>query len=235
MQLRHRVGTAVVIAAAVVAGTALAKGTPESRDEVRTEQKERGNLPFFDLSHVVDGKKLGDSRWEQKDPPPYQNVSEDKGAQLYMTLPLGAAADGGWAVEVVVFKMIHSEPTGGNMRSVFSMTFDNIGKTCQVSAWKDVLENTYLDWKKAASDVNDKDCTDPRKSSLGPAKMWASATGTDPETKKRERRDWYVWNAPNVTWLARVRFDQSMLSNDAMLKKGEDLVKAVTQLKDKRL
>lgn len=206
------------------------------RAEVRKEIKDASDMPFLDLSYKVLRKELGgDARWAQVDPPPVQAPSEESGPQLYLTWDPRQSAEGGWVVEVLVTKLPHKRREG-NTVSQLSVAFDRIGKSVLTSEHEKLLEATYEDWKKGAKEVSKADCVEPRGAAgAGPGDEWASCTGTDPDTGKRERRDWYVWKKGDATWLVRVRYDGAMLGEKKVAEKGKELMKALREVDDRRL
>ena len=196
------------------------------RDAFRTKLKEAGKFPFFDMSYAADQKAVQETRWTQTDPPPFADVSEEKGGQFWAVWSPDITK--GWGVEIRVIKYIHKSLDG---KSEFSMNFEHAGKTCKTADKKAMIEGFYEDWLKQARDVVESKCVEPKKKKVGPTEMWASIVGTDPEAGKRERRDFYLWTDANTTWIAVVRFNDKYLDDPGILEKAEEFIGTIRDLK----
>lgn len=219
------VGCAAVLAVAVVAASppeARAKDDAaerkEKREEHRKKLKEEGKLPFFDLSYFFDGKAAKETRWTQTDPP-NANAEEKKGVQFYATW---TAKEGNPPlIRVVIQKFIAQE---GN--STYSTPFEYAGFSAPCGDKKKMAEGFYLDWIKQCTEPVKEKCIEPKKATAaGPADLFASAVATDKESKKRERRDWYVWGG-KATWVVQFAFpDYEMVEKAKLDERAAEFMK----------
>jgi hypothetical protein len=238
-----------VLAAAVAAAAALtpvltsrpllAKDDPAAqaaaREKVKKELKEKKFFYTFDLTYAVDSQKLKESRWTWTDPPPFQEVSEKQGGQFYVTL---ASETGEQWVTLAVIKSPHFE-RHGNQQSDFQHEFKSWGKTVPVSKIGDMAEGFYEDWIREATDVIKDKCKATKKRTLGPGEYYATAVGTDKEDKKRVRKIWAVWGttgaATPCTWIAIATIAEKFVDTDEIIKKAEDMIGGLKEIKDPRL
>jgi hypothetical protein len=235
--------TVAAAAASAVVGpwvAASAKDDPaaiaKAKEAVRADLKEKKWFYYHDLSYVVDAPKLKESRWEWKDPPPFGNVTEKQGGQFYATWVDKTGAEPG--ITVVVSKMPHFERQG-NSQSNFNYPFKSWGETVPVSKTDDMAKGFYEDWIRSATDVIKDKCSPTKKKNIGPGEYYATAVGTDPEDKKRVRKDWYVWGTTGAdvpcTWVMTITIAEKFIDKEEIANKSVDLVKATKELKDKRL
>lgn len=201
----------------------------KKRDDLRAKLKEEKKFAFWDLSYAVDVKAVGELRWEHSDPPPFNDLSEKKGGQFFAQLPLktGDAP----MIKVLIQKLIHKE---GN--SEFNISFDHAGMSGIKTNDKNKLAEGFCkDWLKQATDPVTKECVlEPKGAKgMGPADVFTAAVATDKESKNRERREWYLWLAPNATYVAAVTYPQYDYYEKAKLKeKVVDFFKNMKELKN---
>ena len=217
---------------------AVAKPEPESdaerlgskRDRFRKARKAEGMWPFLDLSYAVTWKSSRlDSRWSCQDPPPGANNSEQEGLQFYATWEskIGSGAD----ITVAVQKW---EQKNSAEMTVATLNFENIGETCEVAELQKVCNFFSREWKQKATEPVEQMCSKKgaeKARGMGPAKWYAFMTATDPETKQRERHEWFVWSTENTTWMAHATYKANTLDKPDWLAYGTELVKAMKELK----
>ena len=237
----------VLACAALVGGTVVSAVTPSvasagndakdakdaeklkaKRDAFRKTKKEEGMWPFLDLSYAVTWKssKL-DSRWTCQDPPPGANNTEKEGLQFYATWEskIGSGAD----ITVAVQKW---EQKNAAKNTVGTFNFENIGEKCEVAELEKVCDFFSREWKKKATEPVERMCETVKKAkSAGPANWYAVMTANDPESKKRERHEWFVWATANTTWMAHVTYQANTLDKPDWLAYGAEVVKAMKELK----
>lgn len=208
----------------VAEAAALAK----KRDEFRKKRKEEQKLPFLDLSYAADLKVCKETRWTQTDPP-HPEATEESGMQFRAGWSPDITKGGG--ISVTAYKWIHKSPDG---KSVYTYEFKLLGTKCNTSESDKMMENFYAeDLKKLNPDDNQKTkCKKPAKKKVGPpTEMWASAWGTDPESKKRTRRDTYMWVDGGATWMIFAEFDEKYLDDPEIMDKAEDFIASIKPLK----
>jgi hypothetical protein len=196
------------------------------RDKYRKGLKEKGKMPFFDLSHAADPAKVQETRWTQSDPPPYQGVEEEKGVQFHAVWSPDITK--GSPITVMIQKFIHKSPDG---KSVYSLPFDHAGMKPECSDDDAMLDGFFLDTKRKMKEVKDEKCQKPKKTNVGPADGFASVVGLDPDSNKRERLDFYKWKTTNVTWIAKVTYEEKVMDDKDIIIKGEEFMKTITKLK----
>lgn len=224
--------------ASVLSATAASAGDPAKeareaeavkakREKLRKERIDAGDWPYFDLSHNVTAKssKLSD-RWSWSNPP-HPQATEDKGVQFIAQWEnkLGSGAD----IRVVVQKW-EQKNNAAHTKGTFN--FDSIGKTVEMTELEKLCDGFSEEWKKKATDVIEDKCVKTKKAKgMGPAAWYACAVGTDAESKKRERHEWFVWQTVNTTWLAEFTYQAITLDKPDWLDYGVDLMKATKALK----
>jgi len=196
------------------------------REEFRKKKKEEGKFPFFDLSYAADTKSMKETRWTQTDPPPFQEVSEDKGGQFFATFSPDITK--GSAIEIKAIKYIHGDSV---KKLEYSMNFEHAGISCKCADKDKMIEGFYLDEKRRMKDVIEDKCVEPKKAKVGPAKAYASVTGTDAQSGKRKRVDFYMWTDPNVTWILIVEINDKFIDEEGITDKAEDLIRSIKPLK----
>ena len=201
-----------------------------AREKYRKERKDEGMWPFLDLSYAVTWKssKL-DSRWTCQDPPPGANNTEKEGLQFYATWEskIGSGAD----ITVAVQKW---EQKNSAKNTVGTFNFENIGEKCEVAELEKVCDFFSREWKKKATEPVERMCSKKgaeKAAGMGPAKWYAYMTANDPETKQRERHEWFVWSTANTTWMAHATYKANTLDKPDWLAYGADVVKAMKELK----
>lgn len=239
-----RFGTTFVLAAAaVLAGVAVAGiafppaaeagddvkkalELKKKRDAFRKKLKDDQKLPFFDLSYAADLKVCKDLRWTQTDPPPFQEVKEEQGGQFFAVWSPDITKGTGIVIKAI--KMVHKL---GN--SEYSNEFKYIGKKVKCSDDDGILEGYYEDFKIVAKPDERQlaKCIAPKKRKVGPADGYASVWGTDPETKKPTRQDFYKWKSGNETWVVIAEFNEKFLDDPDILEKAEELIRSIKELK----
>lgn len=234
-----RVRPILVLAAAAVLGATFAAALPDppaaraaddkdvkkaqalkaKRDAFRKKLKEAGKHPFFDLSYAADQKAVQETRWTQTDPPPFADVSEEKGGQFFAVWSPDITK--GFGIEIQVVKYLHKQPnsTGG-----YNVTFEHVGMTCSTADKAKMIEGTWKDWMKQVKEPVEAKCQEPKKKKVGPADTWASVVGTEPQGGKRERRDFYAWADGGSTWIAIVKFSDKFLDDPLILAKAEEYI-----------
>jgi hypothetical protein len=244
MSIRPFAIAAAVAAAAVMTSVAatrplLAKDDPAAqataREAVKKDLKEKKFFYTYDLSYSVDSAKLKESRWSWKDPPPFTDVSEKQGGEFFAQL----ASDAGevW-VTLVVVKHPHFEQKG-SQRAPFQVEFKSWGKTVLVSKVDEMAEGQYEDWTREATDVIKDKCKVTKKRNLGPGEYYATAVGTDKKDKKRVRKIWATWGTTGsgvpCTWVAEATIAEKFVDTDEIIKKTEDMIAGLKEIKDPRL
>jgi hypothetical protein len=236
-------GVAATLAAAAFvasAPSAAAKDDPAKakadREALKKELKDKKCWYSYDLVYFVDSTKLKESRWDWKDPPPFKDVSEKKGGQLLLSL-MTSAVGGEVAISIAVQKLPQYE-LNGSQKSVFSLPFSAWGKSVPVSKIDDMAQGFYEEWTRSATDVIKEKCHPPKKKAVGPAEWYSTAVGTDKDSKKRERHDWYVWGTTGAavpcTWIGEVTIAEKFIDNDEFVQKSEDVMKNMKEITDKR-
>lgn len=195
------------------------------RDKFRDKLITDGKMPFYDLSYVADPKAAQETRWSQSNPP-HPQAEEEKGLQFAASFKVSASQEGG--IDIRGHKFIHKSLDG---KSEYSYKFDRAGFDCKTADMKKMCEGFFTEWKKEMVDVREEKCVEPKKSSVGPADVFASVIGTNKESQKRERRDFYAWTGPNTSWFLIVTFSDKWLDEPAILVKAEEFVKTIKECK----
>ena len=253
--------SATFVAPSVFAGDDAEKNA-EKREKVREKYTDKGGFTYHDLVYWVDAEKLEDSRWSVT---PIPSANHKKGLQLHANSVNEASAVAGMNIKVLCWKFLHEEREGSTRRpysypfdnlgeSVSCADMDGMLEGFYED-WKrgakDVLEDEceqpkksnkkklhaafYDDWCASASDLIKKQCVKPKKKKFGPASLFAAAVGTDPETKERERREWYAWaNGKEMsTYIIEIRYGTALWDKEGLVEKGGDFVKNLKEIKDK--
>lgn len=197
------------------------------RDAFREKLKKEGKFPFYDLSYAADQKACKESRWSQTDPPPVSaaDLSEEKGHQFWATWSVDVTK--GQGIEIRVIKMLHKpSPT---QKGVYE--FKKIGQTVDVADDGKMIQGFYDETRKEFTNLVEAKCVKPTKKSIGPTKMFCSIFGTNTESQKRERKDFYVWTGPNTTWLTIVTFSDKYLDEPGILDKAAEFIGTWRELK----
>jgi hypothetical protein len=246
MSARALCAAAAVAISALVALSvdATAKDDPATikanREAVRKKFKDAKKYPFGDLSYFCDSTKLKDARWEFRDHAEPTGV-DDNHAVFSASFPSGNASDPTPSIDFLVFRMCHHKDVGGGKRQPFSYTFKSWGKSVPISDVKDMATGFYEDWIREAQDVIKDKSQATKKTKVGPADYWGYAVGTDSETKKRVRKDWYLWvdNGGEVPFTFIAQFttaDRFIDADDGKwVDKIAELMKSLQELKDPKL
>lgn len=247
MSARHLCVSLAVVgaAAALLAGgpvvTAKEKDDPAAiaatRLKIRDEYVAKKVYPTADLSYAVDSAKLKDGRWVIRVMPAPENP--DQGHMFSADFPSGNATDASSSIQFNVFKCIQYKMEG-KARSNKQYEFKAWGKSVPMTDVEQFATGLYEDWIRLATDViKDKGKRPDNKGTVGPAKYWGYAVGTDKDEKKRVRKDWYVWvqngSAGAFTWWAEVTTAEKFVDNPDWIAKIEDMMKNFKELNDKRL
>lgn len=232
------VAAAAVLTPLLTSRPLLAKDDPgaeaKAREAVKKDLKDKKFFYTFDLTYSVDSAKLKETRWSWKDPP-FPEATEKDNMQFNATL----ASDTGerW-VQLGVWKMPHFERKG-NSQSNFTYEFKSWGKSVQVSKIGDMAEGFYEDWMKECTDPIKDKCKPTKKRALGPGEYYATAVGTDKDEKKRVRNIWVVWGTTGAgtpcTWFAKATIAEKFIDEPEIIKKAEDMIAGLKELKDPRL
>lgn len=247
MHSRAALLTAAVATAALLASalTASAKDDPAKikadRDAVRKDLAAKKLHPTADLTYVVDISKFKDTRWDIKD----LAEPEDKwqGHMFHATHGSGNDSDPSAAIELNVFKCVHTKQEGGQKQD-FQHEFKLWGKSVKMAMVEQIAVGYYEDFMAGATDVSKDMCKSPdKKSGIGPAKYWGCAVGTAKDdasgAKKRMRMDWYVWTVSEsigtFTWWAEVQTAEKFIGKEGWPEKIDEMMKNFKELKDPRL
>lgn len=240
---------AFTVAAAIAAAalltptiTLLAKDDPAAlkaaQDAVRKDLKEAKKVPSADLAYVIDTTKLKDGRWTFKDVAP--PTDEIQGLMFHAEFPSGNATDTSSSISVVIQKCAHVKKEA-NGTATMNRPFKAWGKSVEMADLDGIAEGEYQEFILTATDAIPDKCTPPsKKGAVGPAKLWGSAVATDKESKKRVRKDWFLWIAQDkrlggLTWWAEATTAEKFIDTPEWNAKLVDLMKNIVELKDKRL
>ncbi len=167
------------------------------RDKYREKQESAGIRCYFDLTYGVGAgtaeKPSIDSRWTFSSHP--ADAKEESGIQLSAVFADERMADGG-AITLRVQKFVHKAG-----KSEFSVPFEHAGVSPKTADAKGMIAGYFAEYAAVLKDVVKDRCVEPRKLRIGPAEYFASVVGTSPQTKQRERIDFYLWQGPNTTWV----------------------------------
>lgn len=197
----------------------------KKRDDYRKKQKDAGKLPFFDLSYAADPKAVQETRWSQTDPPT-SDAKEYEGLQFNAAWSPDITKGG--AIRMFVQKFPHKTEDG---KGKYTMNWEHAGKTCDCSDSDAMLLGKYLNEKRQMKDPIEKKCVEPKKRKVGPCDGYASVWGTDSQSQKRTRQDFYKWVDSGATWLITVVFEEKYLDDPGVMEKAEELIKTMRELK----
>ncbi|MCE9636668.1 MAG: hypothetical protein K8T90_13270 [Planctomycetes bacterium] len=196
----------------------------KEREDAKTKLRAAKKWFTFDLSYTVDSTKL-DSRWSWADPPSPQSTYEE-----------GLQANANWeskpgsrGIGLLIQKW---EQSNSAKNTVGSFNFDEVGMTCKVAELEKVITGFSEQWKKKAGNIVESKTEKVQKAKgMGPADWFVSFTGDDPDSHKRERHEWYVWQTANTTWMAHATFDAATAEKKDWLDNCAILMKALTENK----
>ncbi len=238
VSLAAAVGAAVGVSFALAPTAASAKDDPTKvaadRDALKKEYLAAKKFPFMDLSYYVDSTKLKDSRWEidtKIEPGP----DPDQGTMFRASFPSGNPTDTSPSISFRVYKCIQQDSA---KNTKFIKEFKNWGKTVDVSNTKQMAEGYYWDWYLGATDPVKSKCHVPEKKTIGVADWWGCAVGTDKESKKRVKMDWFVWVSSTRQgswhWNVECETAEKFIDVKEWGEKIDDLMKNIEKMNDPR-
>lgn len=200
----------------------------EKRDAFRKKQEDAGVLCYYDLTYGVDrgpkDKPKIDSRWSRN--AHHSDAKEDEGIQFSLTFADSRFPEGS-AITFRVQKFLHKK---GN--SEFNVPFEHAGKSPKTADKNGMIEGFYAEYANTFKDLVKDKCVAPKKVKIGPADLFASVVGTSPNSGKRERMDFYIWQGPNTTWACTVIFAGTLQEKSADFEdKVEEVLKGHKELK----
>lgn len=221
-----------VVAAAALAPTAYSKDDKEKEKEEREalvekyETKKGGKL-FTHLPLYVDKEKLKETRWDFKTP---EAGNDTQKLELKALFP-SSKADAPPRIEALFWSYKHKTQQGSSS-SIHNYRFDeaNMEKVL-ASDYENMLKAMYLTFMNTAKDKIEKECKEPKKKKVGPAKIFAQAVATDAKTSQRVRKEWYSWTEPNWSIVVEVTYSTAVYDKDEWLDKVETLMKNIKDAK----
>jgi hypothetical protein len=201
-------------------------------------QAKLGQLPFRDQAYGVAQALAKEPGWEIPVKLYVFEPSTASGPVFWSTWSSGKKAEAQPSVTVVVTRYSHSDgkATVGGAEVAGSDALALVGALS--AAWAAGLEQTAPSAEGDPAPVDDaakqaatdrEACVAAVKKAVGVGTAFAALQGRVAATKKRERREWFAWtgadaswvdNGGKATWVACVRYDESVLSktNPAMSK-----------------
>jgi hypothetical protein len=234
---------AAAIAAAYFAAPTLgvsAKDDPAKaaadRDALRKEYAAAKKYLSQDLTYFVDSTKLKDSRWEFQTKIA-QGPDPNQGLMIAADFPSGNPTDATPSIQFRIAKCAEKITKDGKT-SEYSHEFKSWGKSIKLADTKTMAEGYYMEFMASVTDPIAAKSKKSDKREVGPSKYWGCAVGTDKESKKRVRMDWYVWTDANKVasyhWWAEVTTAEKFIDNKEWTDKIDDLMKNVVECKDPR-
>jgi hypothetical protein len=206
------------------------------RDALRKEYEAAKKYLTQDLTYFVDSSKLKDSRWEISTKLP-AGPDPNQGIMFSADFPSGNPTDATPSIQFRVFKCAQSVTKDGK-KSTYSHEFKAWGKSVDLANVKEMAEGYYMEFMASATEPIAAKSKKPDKHEVGPAKLWGCAVGTDKESKKRVRMDWYFWTDANKVasflWWAEVTTADKFIDNKEWIDKIDDLMKNMAEVKDPR-
>jgi hypothetical protein len=190
-----------------------------------------------EFSYVVDVTKLKDQRWEFADIPPLVPAKGVIPVVMKATLSPNPS-DPSASIEVLVYRAQQSDSVAN---TVSSYQFNAWGKSVKVSDVGDMAQGHWEEFMLTATEPSKEKSKAPQKVSIGPAKLWGYAVGTDKETKQRVKKDWFLWTSNDrlagYTWWIEATTSQKLFMSANYKdwnERLENLVKGIVDLKDPR-
>jgi hypothetical protein len=203
-----------------------AEALKKKRDTFREKLKKEGKFPFFDLTHAADQKVAQETRWSSDDMKS-DKALEEPGPQLHAVWSASTTQQGG--IDVMIHKFLHNSLDG---KSEYTYTFEKAGKKAKTNDKKGIAEGFYLEWMKELKDPVPTKCKEPKKTTVGPAELYATVVGTDPASQRRVRWDLYIWTGPNTTYFTKVEIGDKYLDDPDIMKKAEDFIGSIKEIKN---
>lgn len=242
-----------VAVAALVAALAAAAGADDVDDAMSVARKEIDALKQDEYEKIFGDRmaKLGQYAFRDQAYGFAQSVAKDTGwdapNKLFVFKPSTAGGPVYWAtwssgkkgetqpgVSIVVTRYVHADGKSkfGETEAANSDAFAMVQATAR--AWAAGLEKPPAADEGAApaADAASKEaeadrqaCVEAVKKANGVATAFAASQGRLTATKKRERREWYGWAGTDATWVACVKYDETVLSKtNAALTKGKQFI-----------
>jgi hypothetical protein len=234
---------AAAVAAAYVATPMLgasAKDDPAKQAAEREALKKEYTAAkkFIDSSftYFVDVTKLKDQRWTITSPAP---STDKKSISPVMTAVFNPNPnDASASTSLLIYRDLQADSAA---KTTSSMEFKAWGKQVKVADIAEFAQGWWEEFMRTATDpIKDKSKA-PQKVTLGPAKLWAYAVGTDKDIQKRVKKDWYVWmnsdrSGGYTWWIEATTSDKLFESKDFKTWADvlEDFVAHIADLKDPR-
>jgi hypothetical protein len=234
---------ALAVAAAYLATPTLgvsAKDDPAKqkadRDALVKEYKAANKFIDSSFTYFVDLTKTKDQRWTIDSPAP----SNEKGKiSPVMTATLAPnPTDASTSISLLIYRSLQADSAA---KTVAQWEFKSWGKTVKVADMGEFAQGWWEEFMRTATDTIKEKSKAPQKVSLGPAKLWGYAVGTDKEMQKRVKKDWYVWinsdkSGGYTWWIEATTAAKLMESKDfkEWADRLDDFVAHLADLKDPR-
>jgi hypothetical protein len=206
------------------------------REALRKEYTAAKKYIDSSFTYFVDLTKLKDERWTITSPTP----STVKGSIApSMTAVLSPnPSDASASVSLLIYRSLQADSAA---KTVANWEFKAWGKQVKVSDVGEFAQGWWEEFMRTATDPIKEKSKAPQKVSIGPAKLWAYAVGTDKELQKRVKKDWYVWmnsdKSGGYTWWVDATTSEKLFESKDFkewAERLEDFVAHLADLKDPR-